>query len=200
MVVRPAPVAALPNPFIEPAVAPELLRKSTRLLVIGCSGGGKSTLSFALSEALDLPHVPMDREVFWLAGWKKRNAQEQRERVADIVARDRWIIDGSGKSTFDLRLPRTHAVIWLHLPRWQCLASVYWRAGRSLGRVRPELAEGCPEQWPDKEFRDYIWHFERRHLPQMCDSIAQYGPNVPIIWLSRRRDVNSLIDQLGQSA
>ena len=45
------------------------LRQARRIMVIGCSGGGKSTLSRKIATALDLPYHPMDREVFWLPGW-----------------------------------------------------------------------------------------------------------------------------------
>ena len=46
-----------------------ILGRADRILVIGCSGGGKSTLSRGLSSRLDLPYVSFDRDFFWLPGW-----------------------------------------------------------------------------------------------------------------------------------
>lgn len=47
------------------------LRAADRILVMGCSGGGKTTLSRKICARPDLPYVSMDREFFWLPGWQK---------------------------------------------------------------------------------------------------------------------------------
>lgn len=49
-------------PHIEDALP--VVRQASRILVIGCSGGGKSTLSRKLSEKLGLPYVSMDRDFY----------------------------------------------------------------------------------------------------------------------------------------
>ncbi|MEM8541391.1 MAG: AAA family ATPase, partial [Pseudomonadota bacterium] len=119
-----------------------------------------------------------------------------REILLQIVAQERWIIDGTGKASFDIRLPSADVIVWLDLPRWQCLLSVYRRVLRYRGRVRPELADGCQEKWPDREFLTYIWSFNSIYLPGIVAEIAKSGPNVPIVWLTSRRQVNKLIDKL----
>ncbi len=43
-----------------------------RIAILGCSGGGKSTLARALGEALDLPVVHLD-QLYWLPGWVERD-------------------------------------------------------------------------------------------------------------------------------
>ena len=101
------------------------LRAADRILIMGCSGGGKSTLAQKIVAFLDLPYVSMDREFFWLPGWVKRDKVEERALIAAKVAEDRWLIDGTGPSSFDLRLPRTrahtldtHAALDLHVGRF----------------------------------------------------------------------------------
>lgn len=42
-----------------------------RVLVIGCPGAGKSTLTRALAETLGLPAVYLDR-LWWKSGWINR--------------------------------------------------------------------------------------------------------------------------------
>ena len=98
-----------------------LVRQSERIMVIGCSGGGKSTLSRKLSGRLDLPYFSMDREFFWLPGWVKRSKDEERRLIINVVGSERWLMDGTGPSTFDIRVPRTQLVIWVRMPRWLCL-------------------------------------------------------------------------------
>jgi hypothetical protein len=102
--------------------AARLLQQSERIMVIGCSGAGKSTLSRKISQRLDLPYFSMDKEFFWLPGWVKRSKDEERRLIAEVVAGGRWLMDGTGPSTFDLRVPRTQLVLWVRMPRWLCLS------------------------------------------------------------------------------
>ena len=93
--------------------AAQRLKTAERVLVIGCSGSGKSTLALRLAGRLGLPYVSMDREIFWLPGWQPRPRAEALARLEEIVAGERWIIDGTSPGTLALRLPRTHLVLWL---------------------------------------------------------------------------------------
>lgn len=179
--------------------APPILRRANRVLVIGCSGGGKSTLSRKLSGRLDLPYVSMDREFYWLPGWIKRPKGEERAMIAARVAENRWIMDGSGASTFDLRLPRTDLVIWVRVPRRICLWGLACRVASSFGRVRPDMAPGCPEQLPDREFLSYIWNFERRVSPVIVKAIDRYSPEMPVLTLRSRRDMRALVESLREA-
>lgn len=177
--------------------AANYLRQARRILVIGCSGGGKSTLSRKIAAALDIPNHSMDREVFWLPNWVERTKSEQRAILSDIVKADRWLLDGSNPSSFDIRLPRTDLVIWVRLPRWRCLLGVFRRARRHIGRHRPDMADGCVEQWPDREFLSYIWHFERRFAPRIIQEIERHGPNVPVVTLKSHGEMAQLLDLAG---
>ncbi len=173
------------------------LRQARRIMVIGCSGGGKSTLSRKLAVALDLPDHSMDREIFWLPNWVERPRAEQRAILSEIVKADRWLLDGTNPSSFDIRLPRTDLVIWVRLPRWRCLLGVYKRASQYVGRHRPDMADSCVEQWPDREFISYIWNFERRFAPRIIQEIDRHGPNVPVITLKFHGEMAHLLDLAG---
>jgi len=176
--------------------AAALLRQSERILVIGCSGGGKTTLSRQLEARLGMPHISMDRDFYWLPGWVKRPKAEERRMIAEAVAEERWLMDGTGSSTFDLRLPRTDVVVWVRLPRWRCLLGVTTRWLRWRGRPRPEMAPGCPEKL-DREFLGFIWSFERRFVPLIVAGIERYKPDVPVLQLKSHREMRHLLDLLG---
>ena len=147
------------------------LRQSDRVLVIGCSGSGKSRLSQRLASTLDLLYISMDRDVFWLPGWKLRPRPEIVERLQGYVAQPRWII----VSLFGV------------LSRWL----------RYYGRSRPEMAEGCPEKI-DRQFLAYIWNFERTESPEIEENLAAYGPGVPVLLLKSRAETNRLLAIIGQ--
>ena len=121
-----------------------------RLLIIGCSGGGKSTLSRKLSEKLALPLTHLD-VLFWKPGWTESTYDEFRPKIAAVTATDRWIIDGNFSATFDIRMPRADTIIWIDQPRSLCMGRVLRRAVTQLGRTREDVAPGCPERL-DLEF------------------------------------------------
>lgn len=179
--------------------AADLVSRADRILVIGCSGGGKTTLSRRLGAQLELRHISMDRDFYWLPGWVKRPKAEEREMIAAAVAEERWLMDGTGASTFDLRMPRTDMVLWVRLPRWRCLLGVTTRWLRWRGRARPEMAPGCPERL-DGEFLTYIWNFERRWAPLILAGIERYKPDVPVLQLKSHREMRRLLDLLGAPA
>ncbi len=184
----------MPQTLQTVADAAAAVSRANRICVIGCSGGGKTTLSRALGQRLDLPHISMDKAFFWLPGWTKRDKAAESALIAEAVAAERWIMDGTGSSSFHLRLPRTEVVLWLRLPRWLCLLSVFRRVLTSFGRVRPDMAPGCPEQMPDREFLTYIWRFEQDVAPLIERGIALHGPHVANFTLKTRRDVARLLD------
>jgi adenylate kinase family enzyme len=94
-----------------------------RIAVIGTSCSGKSTFARQLGEALGIPHVEMDT-LYWMPGWKMRPISDFRDRIAEVVARERWILDGNYGRVRDLVLPRATHVVWLNYP----FLTVFWRA------------------------------------------------------------------------
>ncbi|SEH92430.1 Adenylate kinase [Rhizobium tibeticum] len=186
----------MPNFITDFAHAAELLLRSKRVLVVGCSGGGKTTLSRQLARRLGISHISMDREFYWLPGWVKRPKAEERDLIAVAVASERWLMDGTGSSTFDLRLPRTEFVLWVRLPRWRCVLGVTGRWLRWRGRARPELPAGCPEKL-DLEFLRFIWSFERRFVPHIVAGIDRFSPDVPVLQLKSHQEMRRLLDLLG---
>lgn len=174
--------------------AASLASKAARIMVVGCSGGGKTTISRGLSDHLGLEYFSIDRDVRWLDGWSQRESGAQRRILQEIVTRDRWLLDGSNPSTFQLRLPRTDLVIWMRIPRLTCLMGVAKRVAANYGTVRPDMADGCPEPLPNREFLSYIWHFEKRHAPVFIRNFELYGPDVPIFQVKSRAQARQLLD------
>jgi adenylate kinase family enzyme len=179
------------------ADAAKMLVHFNRILVIGCSGGGKSTLSQKLGRRFDLPFVSMDRDFYWLPGWVRRDRDEARALIAEAVDNDRWIMDGTGVTSFDLRVPRSDLIIWVRMPRWLCLWGVFSRSLRNFGRTRPEMAPGCRERLADREFLSFIWNFETKTTPRIVKSIHALSPQCPVVTLTSRRQMRELVDLVG---
>ena len=139
-----------------------------RVLVMGSSGSGKSTFAMRLSEITGIPFVSLDA-LFWKPGWVKSDKAEFQERVTEAARQPRWIMDGNFQSHLvELRRDVSDTVIWFDLPRASCLLGIMKRIARSYGKVRPEMAEGCPEKI-DVEFFRYVWTYRRLQRPKLLD-------------------------------
>jgi adenylate kinase family enzyme len=87
-----------------------------RVSVLGPSGSGKTTVGRALAEKLGVPFVELDA-LHWGPGWTEASSEELRAKVEPIVARDRWVIDGSYRGKIGhLVVDRAEIVLWLDLP------------------------------------------------------------------------------------
>ena len=64
------------------------------MVVVGTSGCGKSTLAARLSGPLRAPHIELDA-LYWGPGWTPRPEAEFHRRIAEVIAGDRWIVDGN---------------------------------------------------------------------------------------------------------
>src|SRR5712671_211419 len=119
-----------------------------RILVMGSSGSGKSTFARRLSEITGIPMVSLDA-LYWKPGWVPSDAAEFEQRVTEAAGHSRWIFDGNYTShgAGDLRRGVADVVIWFDLPRSTCTVGILTRIARSYGRVRPEMADGCPEKF-----------------------------------------------------
>jgi len=162
-----------------------------RVLVIGCGGAGKSTLSRKLAPALGLPLVGLDR-AYWRAGWIEPSKPEWRAIVEKLVAEPAWIMDGNFSDTFDLRMPRADTVIWLDFPRRICLRRVLTRIIKGYGRTRADLPDGCPEQF-DAEFLRFVWNFPTHSRPNIVNGLARYGAHLRVLRLACDREVSAFL-------
>lgn len=147
-----------------------------RVLVIGSPGAGKSTLSHDLARRSGLSLHHLDR-IHWLPGWIERDRDEARGMVEQVLAQDRWIIDGNYGSTMPLRLPRADTVVWLDYPTSLCFGRALNRWWRYRGRNRPDMTEGCPERL-NFEFLLYVLMFRRSWHARNGKALASFGGEV----------------------
>ena len=114
-----------------------------RVVIIGTSGTGKSTLARALAARLGVEAVELDA-LFWGPKWTETPLDEFRARVAAALAGEGWVVDGNYSKARDLIWPRTQTLLWLDYR----FSVVLWRlTRRTLLRVvlREPLWEGNRE-------------------------------------------------------
>lgn len=163
-----------------------------RILILGCCGSGKSTLSRRLAQMTGLPLIHLDKE-YWNPGWVETLREEFRKRVEELVAGDEWIMDGNFSNSLDIRLPRCDCVVLLDYSCAVCVWGVIKRVASSLGRVRPDMGEGCPEK-VDFAFLRFVWNFKKKSLPRIRERLDQF-PDKRVIVLKSRRETETWLEK-----
>jgi adenylate kinase family enzyme len=116
-----------------------------RILVVGVTGAGKSTLARTLSGRLGLPYHEMDAVYFNGPDWAVNDRLT--EDVSRLAAGSRRIIDSLGyPEVRDLLWDRADTVIWLDYPRRVIMPRVLRRSFRRTV-TREVLFGGNRETW-----------------------------------------------------
>ena len=142
-----------------------------RVMIIGQPGSGKSTLARRLGEITFLPVIHIDH-IHWKSGWVERDPAEKTQMTLDVIKDPAWIFEGGHSKTYDARLARADTLIWLDLSVGLRLRRVLTRTVRFYGQTRPDLPDGCPEQF-SIEFLSFIWrtrHTSRARMQALYDS------------------------------
>lgn len=164
-----------------------------RILIIGCSGSGKSRLARALKEKLGLPVVHLD-QLWWKDGWEHVTREEFDSRLAMALNMEQWIIDGNFSRTIETRLPKCDTIIYLDFNRWECLLGMCQRVFGNYGKVRPDMSPGCPERF-DPEFVKFIWNFNKNNRVRNFTWIAS-AKHAKAIVLKNRKEVAAFLASL----
>ena len=164
-----------------------------RVLVMGSSGSGKSTFARRLSEMVGAPFVSLDA-LYWKPGWVASDNAEFGERVAEVAEQPQWVMDGNytryGEG--ELRREISDTVIWFDLPRRTCMLGIMRRIAGSYGRVRPEMAEGCPERI-DFEFFRYVWAYRAQQRPKLLDYFQGLRADQALVCFTDRTQANDYL-------
>ncbi|WP_405651667.1 adenylate kinase [Streptomyces sp. NBC_00019] len=116
-----------------------------RILVVGVTGAGKSTLAQTLSSRLGLRYHEMDALYFNGPNWAIND--KLTEDVSRLTAEPRWIIDSVGyPEVRDLLWDRADTVIWLDYPKHVIMPRVLRRSIRRTV-TREALFGGNRETW-----------------------------------------------------
>ncbi|MEO1322106.1 MAG: hypothetical protein AAFV59_03775 [Pseudomonadota bacterium] len=119
-----------------------------RVVVVGCSGSGKTTFATRLASALDISHIELDL-LNWRPGWHDRYVHEFDAFQSDLaleISHENWVLAGGYTRVRSMIFARASIVVWLDLPKHIVLRQVVFR---SLMRVidRQPILNGNRERF-----------------------------------------------------
>lgn len=145
---------------------PNRMSGMNRVVVVGSSGSGKTTVARRLAESLHLRHLEMDT-VFHRDGWANQAHDDFLPILEQFTQAEQWVVDGNYTShgVRDVVWPRADTFVWLDLPRRTTMSRV---VHRTLRRVftREELWGGVKEPFSNIYSRDrykniIVWTWTR---------------------------------------
>jgi len=177
-----------------------------RIVVVGTSGAGKTSMAKSIASMLNLPCIELDR-LHWGPNWEalsETNLEEFVRRVRAATSADAWVSDGNYDVVRDLIWRRATHLVWLDYSR----AVVMYRViKRSVARAvdQKELWAGNREDW-----RDWLrpshpirwawstWRGRRLRFEHLLEG-GQYR-HLLVLRLRKPRDAASVVNQLRKTA
>jgi adenylate kinase family enzyme len=155
-----------------------------RVAILGRGGAGKSSLAQKLSNKLGLPVIELD-SFFWQPGPQRMPEGDWEKIQRELIARDRWIIDGD-LGPYDtglaLRLHAAETIIVLDFPLWRCV----WQAHRRSRETR--------------EFWAWVLRYRRDTLPTITTAIATHAAHADVHVLRNPRQVRRFLGRFGAAS
>lgn len=139
-----------------------------RILVIGTTGSGKTTLAREAAARLGVPHGEQDAWQ-WLPDWQEAPLEAFRAEVDRFTAQGAWVMDGNYTKAQDIGWSRADTLVWLDYPAPLVLGRLLRRTARRV-LSREELWNGNRERLRAALSRDslIVWffrtHWRRRRL------------------------------------
>jgi adenylate kinase family enzyme len=173
-----------------------------RIVVLGVTSSGKSTLAEKLASRFDLGCVDLDA-LHWEPNWQEAPLDVFRARVEKAIQADKWVIAGNYHIVRDLIWPKAEAVIWLDYP----FLTVLWQLTRRTFKRwwTRELLWGTNRESLIKHFKlwsqDSLFHWlfktywrRKREIPLVL-SLPEHQ-HLKLIHLKHPKETNEWLENV----
>ncbi len=162
-----------------------------KVIVIGSPGAGKSTFARKLRDITGIPLYYLD--MLWHKPDRATVTQEEfNKRLAEILQKDRWIIDGNYQRTLESRLQECDTVFLMDFPLETCISGAQSR----IGKQREDLP--WIELEFDEDFKQWIMDFPKNRLPQLYEMIRKYKDSKDITVFRSRKEADNYLEVMGK--
>ncbi len=160
-----------------------------KVIVIGCPGSGKSCFARALHARTGLPLYHLD--MLWHRPDRTNVGREAFDaQLSEILAQERWIIDGNYARTLEMRMRACDTVFYFDIPLEDCLAGAASRVGTQREDM-PWIETGF-----DPEFRRWIEEFPQRDAPKIAALLDGLCREKTVVVFKSRGEADRFLSQL----
>jgi adenylate kinase family enzyme len=171
-----------------------------RVVVLGTTGSGKSTVAAALAARNGAQHIELDG-LNHGPNWTQVAVEQFLSRVEELSAASKWVFDGNYIDRVSRTLwPLADTIVWLDLPLTVILLRIVRRTVERILR-RTRLWNGNRERWAALFGRNSLLSWavtsQRRHvteLPVLLADLAAGG--TVVVRLRSGRQANRWLAQL----
>src|SRR5690606_26775272 len=161
-----------------------------KIIIIGCPGSGKSTLSRNLSEILNITVYHLDM-FFWTKEKTTVDDETFLKSLNEVLFKDEWIIDGHYGKTLERRIQSCDTIIFLDMSLDVCINNVKQR----IGKKRPDMPWVETKDKTHDEFLQYIKSFAETKLPHTYELLNKYKDK-NIITFKSYEEINQFLESL----
>ena len=159
-----------------------------KIIVLGCSGSGKSTFAERLQKITKLPLYHLDN-IWWKPDRTHISRDEFDRKLDDLVNRDNWIIDGDYSRTYEKRIAACDTVFFLDYDVEVCMKGIMDR----VGKERKDIP--WTDDKLDSELVKQVRNYETMDKPVLLELFNKYS-NKNIIMLHSREEANALLKNM----
>lgn len=163
-----------------------ILKDVNKISIIGGPGTGKSTLANNIGKELNLPIYHLDA-IHHLENWEVRDSKERDKIILEKIEEERWIIDGTYKSTLEARVKKSDMIIFLNYSTIARLKGVFSRYLKNRGKEKPEIP-GCKERM-NWQFLKLVINWEKGRK-KLIEEVLEKNKDKNIIIFKNRRKLN----------
>jgi adenylate kinase family enzyme len=168
-----------------------------KVLILGPSGTGKTTICRDLGKKLDLKVLHLD-SVYWQKDWENIDKQEFDFKIRKFLTKnDKFVIDGNytNNKHFKYRLDIADTIIFLDFGTKKALEGIYDRANRFRHQVRSDMAEGCVEGI-DQVFLKYVAGYYKFRAKYLKARIKEYENRKTVLIFKTRDELYNWYNSL----
>lgn len=155
-----------------------------RICIIGGSGTGKTTLAKNLGKELNIPVYHIDG-IHHLKNWEIRDKEERDKIILEKTLEDKWVIDGTYRSTLNQRFERADCIIYLDYSTFAQLKGVLIRYIKNNGKEKEEIP-GCKEKI-SFEFLKFVINWRKNKRNEIIEKLSKVDSEKILIFKNRKQ-------------
>lgn len=165
-----------------------------KIVVIGYSGSGKSTIAKNIADKYNLALLYLDC-VHFLPNWNKRSLDEEKQIVSDFLNNnENWVIDGNYFDVlFNERLEDADKILLFNFGRLMCLYRACKRSIMYKNKTRESINPEC-EEVIDLAFIKHILYDRKDEEKVYQEVINKYKDKTIVV--SNQKELDSLKKEL----